>query len=102
LLAALRVPERLYSSPSSNIRRSIMLNRIKAACRRSLTIAWAYLVGVASAALMLLVEGAELIGAPEVKSQLATVLEPKTVAWIGLGVALVTLLARLRSLRGRP
>ncbi len=75
-----------------------MLSRLKAWCRHSLTIAWAYVVGLASALLAIVLQGAELLNSPDVKAQIAAVLDPHTVAWIGLGVAVVTALARLRSL----
>jgi hypothetical protein len=75
-----------------------MLSRLKTWCRHSLTIAWAYVVGLASALLAVVLQGAELLNSPELKAQIALVLDPHTVAWIGLGVAAVTALARLRSL----
>jgi hypothetical protein len=75
-----------------------MLSRIKAWCRHSLTIAWAYLVGLASALLSVVLLAAELLNSPELKAQVALALDPHTVAWIGLGVAVVTALARMRSL----
>lgn len=75
-----------------------MLSRIKAWCRHSLTIAWAYLVGLASTLLSIVLLAAELLNAPELKAQIALALDPHTVAWVGLAVAVVTALARLRSL----
>jgi preprotein translocase subunit Sec61beta len=75
-----------------------MFTKIKRWCWNSLTMAWAYLMALASFALAVLMLAAEALNAPEIKTSIAQALDPQTVAWIGLGVAVVTAIARLRSL----
>ena len=74
--------------------------RLKAFCLHSLTIAWSYLL----AGLGLLLQGvdatADAFGDPSLQEQLAQAIgDAKTVGRIMLGISVVTILARLRSLR---
>lgn len=74
--------------------------RLKASCLHSLTIAWGYLL----AAFGLLLQGADAtadaFGDPSLKEQLAQAIgDTRTVGRIMVGISVVTILARLRSLR---
>jgi hypothetical protein len=77
-----------------------MWARIKACCRHSLTVAWGYLLGVAGTVLQGTDTIADALGDPALRDQIsAAVGDAKTVGRILLGISVVTILARLRSLR---
>jgi hypothetical protein len=76
-----------------------MLDRLKIWCRRSLTIAWAYLLMAAGAAMEALPSLVDLIGAPEVGAAIKAVLPGEAVGFYTIAIALVTYAARMRSLR---
>jgi hypothetical protein len=77
-----------------------MWARIKVCCRHSLTIAWGYCLAVAGAVLQRTDAIADALGDPALRDQIsAAVGDAKTVGRILLGISIVTVLARLRSLR---
>jgi hypothetical protein len=77
-----------------------MWTRIKAWCLNSLTIAWSYLIAFAGAVLQAVDSVADALADPGLKEQItAAVGDPKTVGRILLFISVVTILARLRSLR---
>jgi len=77
-----------------------MWARIKACCLNSLTVAWGYCLAFAGAAMQSVDAFADVIGDPNFKDQLAAAVgDTKTVGRILLGVSIVTIIARLRSLR---
>jgi hypothetical protein len=66
--------------------------------RRSLTMAWAFLVGLAGSALALLPLLGDLLDAPGVKEAVQSLLHPDYVPYYIVAIALITALARLRTL----
>ena len=77
-----------------------MLVKAKAFCLNSLTIAWSYLLAVVGAVFQLLDALADAFGDPNLKDQLAAAIgDTKTFGRILLGISIITILARLRSLR---
>jgi hypothetical protein len=78
-----------------------MLDRIKAFCLNSLTIAWSYLLATAGAAMQAIDVVADAVGDPGVKDQISAAVggDPKVMGRILLAISLVTILARLRGLR---
>jgi hypothetical protein len=77
-----------------------MLARVKAFCLNSLTIAWGYFLAIAGAVMQAIDTVADAFGDPNIKDQVsAAVGDPKTVGRILLGISIVTIIARLRSLR---
>ena len=77
-----------------------MLARIKAICLHSATVAWSYCIAFAGAAMSLLDEMADALGDPSIKDQInAAIGDPTTTGRILLGISIVTIIARLRTLR---
>jgi len=77
-----------------------MLARIKAACLHSVTIAWSYCVAVAGALASIIDDLADALGDPGVKDQISAAIgDVKTTGRILLMISVVTIIARLRTLR---
>jgi hypothetical protein len=76
-----------------------MLDTIKSFCRRSLTIAWAYVLAAAGVLMQALPSVLDLLGAPEVSEAIKAVLPGPAVSVYTIGIAVVTYAARMRSLR---
>ena len=77
-----------------------MWEKIKAFCLNSLTIAWGYVVAFAGLLLQGLDSVADALGDPNLKDQISAAIgDTKTVGRILLGVSVLTIVARLRSLR---
>lgn len=77
-----------------------MLQKIKKVCLNSLTIAWSYCLALAGAALQIIDHVADPLSDPELKNQIGIAVgNPRAAGWILLGISLVTIMARLRSLR---
>jgi hypothetical protein len=77
-----------------------MLHTIKKACLHSLTIAWGYCLAAAGAALQAFDYLVDPLGDPEFRSQVALAVgDPRTAGRILLGISVITILVRLRSLR---
>lgn len=77
-----------------------MWSRIKAFCLNSLTVAWGYCLACAGTMMQCIDTLADVAGDPNFKDQLsAAVGDPTTVGRILLGVSIVTIMVRLRSLR---
>jgi hypothetical protein len=77
-----------------------MWTRIKACCLNSLTIAWSYLVAFTGAVLQAVDSVADALGDPGLREQItAAIGDPKTVGRVLLCISVVTIIARLRSLR---
>ncbi len=74
--------------------------KFKALCLHSLTVAWSYLLACVGAMFQGIDAIADALGDPNLKDQItAAIGDTKTVGRILLGVAVVTMIARLRSLR---
>ena len=77
-----------------------MLARVKAFCLHSLTIAWGYALAIAGAVMSAIDNIGDALGDPSLKDQIsAAVGDAKTAGRILLGISVVTILARLRSLK---
>jgi hypothetical protein len=77
-----------------------MFARIKAFCLHSLTIAWGYILAIVAAMMSVIDNIGEALGDPNLKDQISTAIgDAKTAGRILLGISVITILARLRSLR---
>lgn len=70
--------------------------KVLAAGRDSLTIVWLRFVGFVGAGIDLLVQGADLINAPQVSAAISSYGNPKIVAGVLIGVAVIGEWARRR------
>jgi hypothetical protein len=79
-----------------------MWGRIKAFCLHSLTIAWSYCLAIAGAAMQGLDSIADALGDPNLKDQIsASIGDARMAGRVLLGISVVTMIVRLRSLRKR-
>lgn len=77
-----------------------MFARIRAVCLHSLTIAWSYCVALFGAAISAADQVADALGDPGLKDQIsAAVGDARTTGRILLVISVVTIIARLRTLR---
>jgi hypothetical protein len=77
-----------------------MFAKVKTFCLNSLTIAWGYLLAIAGTIMQAIDMVADALGDPDIKDQVSAAIgDPKTVGRILLGISIVTIIARLRSLR---
>jgi hypothetical protein len=77
-----------------------MWARIKACCLNSLTVAWGYCLAFAGASMQLIDTLSDLLGDPTFKDQLSVAIgDARAVGRILLGISVITIIARLRSLR---
>jgi hypothetical protein len=77
-----------------------MWAHIKGWCLHSLTVAWGYCLAVAGAVMQAIDAAADALGDPGLKDQISAAIgDAKTVGRILLGISVVTIIARLRSLR---
>lgn len=77
-----------------------MLTKIKAFCLNSLTIAWGYFLAFLGLMLQLVDAAGDVLGDPAIKDQVsAAVGDPTWVGRVLLAISIVTLAARLRSIR---
>ena len=76
-----------------------MWEKIKVACMRSLTIAWGYVMALASALLSAVDLVGQALGDPTLKDQISAAIgDPATAARILAVCSIITILARLRGL----
>jgi hypothetical protein len=77
-----------------------MWTRIKACCLNSLTIAWGYCLALAGAMMQAVDTIADALGDPALRDQISAAIgDARMVGRILLGISVLTILARLRSLR---
>jgi hypothetical protein len=77
-----------------------MWARIKTCCLHSLTMAWGYCLAFVGAVMQVIDSIADALGDPSLRDQIsAAVGDARTVGRILLGVSIVTIIARLRSIR---
>jgi len=77
-----------------------MLARIKAVCLHSVTIAWSYCIAVTGALASIVDDLADALGDPGVKDQISAAIgDAKATGRILLLISVVTIIARLRTLR---
>lgn len=75
-------------------------DQIKNFCLRSLTIAWGYVLALSGALMTMFDAIADAIGDPSLKDQItAAIGDPKLTGRILLGISVITILARLRSIK---
>jgi hypothetical protein len=77
-----------------------MFTKAKTLCLHSLTIAWGYCVAFAGAAMSFVDSIGDALGDPNLKDQISAAIgDAKVAGRILLGISIITILARLRSLR---
>jgi hypothetical protein len=77
-----------------------MWEKLKAFCLHSLTVAWSYCLAAGGAALQAIDTVSDALGDPSLKDQIAAAIgDPRVTGRIMLVISVVTLLARLRSLK---
>jgi len=77
-----------------------MWARIKACCLNSLTIAWSYCLALAGAAMQGIDSIADALGDPNLKDQIsASIGDARVTGRVLLAISVITIVARLRSLR---
>jgi hypothetical protein len=77
-----------------------MLSKLKAYCLHSLTIAWGYLLAVVGAVMSIVDNIGDALGDPGLKDQISAAIgDAKTAGRVLLGISVITILARLRSLK---
>jgi hypothetical protein len=77
-----------------------MWMRIKSCCLHSLTVAWGYCLAVTGTLMQTIDTIAESLGDPSLRDQISAAIgDTKTVGRILLVVSIVTIIARLRSIR---
>ena len=76
------------------------MSHIKTCCLNSLTVAWGYCLAIAGAAMQGIDTIADALGDPTLRDQISAAIgDARTVGRILLGVSVITIIARLRSLR---
>ena len=77
-----------------------MWTKMKAFSLNSLTIAWSYVLALTGAALQAIDSAGDALGDPGIKDQLSAAIgDPKTTGRILLVISVITMIARLRSVR---
>jgi hypothetical protein len=80
-----------------------MFTKVKAFCLNSLTIAWGYLLAFAGAVMQGLDSSADALGDPGLKDQISAAIgDTQTTGRVLLGISIVTIIVRLRSIRKGP
>lgn len=76
-----------------------MIRKIKALCLHSATIAWSYMLLAVGSILQLIDAAGDALGDPAIKDQIsAAVGDARTVGRILLGISIVNIIARIRSI----
>jgi hypothetical protein len=77
-----------------------MFSKIKAFCLHSLTIAWGYLLAIAGGVMSVIDNVGDALGDPNLKDQISAAIGDARIAGrVLLGISIITILARLRSLK---
>jgi len=77
-----------------------MFAKLKAACLHSLTIAWGYVLAIVGAVMSIVDNIGDAFGDPGLKDQISAAIgDVKTAGRVLLGISIITILARLRSLK---
>jgi hypothetical protein len=80
-----------------------MFTKVKAFCLNSLTIAWGYFLAFAGAVMQGLDSIADALGDPNLKDQISAAIgDTQTTGRVLLGISMVTIIVRLRSIRKVP
>jgi len=77
-----------------------MLGKLKAICLHSLTVAWGYILAITGLAMAAIDNIGDALGDPNLRDQISNAIgDTRVTARILLGISIITILARLRSLR---
>jgi hypothetical protein len=77
-----------------------MIGRIKTFCLHSLTIAWGYVLVIAGSTMAFIDNIGDALGDPTLRDQLSAAIgDARTTGRILLGISVITIMARLRSLK---
>lgn len=77
-----------------------MLAKLKAACFNSVTVAWSYVLAAGGLVLQLIDAFGDIAGDPNIKDQLSVAIgDAKIVGRILLGISIVNIIARARTLK---
>lgn len=77
-----------------------MCARIKALCLHSLTVAWGYILAIVGSAMSMLDSIGDALGDPGLKDQISAAIGDTRISGrILLGISIITILVRLRSLK---
>ena len=77
-----------------------MFGRLKTLCLHSLTVAWGYVLAVAGGLISIIDNVVDALGDPGLKDQISAAIgDTRTAGRVLLGISVVTILVRLRSLR---
>lgn len=77
-----------------------MFARVKAFCLHSLTVAWGYVLALVGGAMSVVDTVGDALGDPNLKDQISAAIGDARIAGrVLLGISVITILARLRSLR---
>ena len=80
-----------------------MIEKIKAFCLKSATVAWSYVLAIFGAIMQAADSIADALGDPNLKDQISSAIgDAKTVGRILLGISVINIIVRLRSLRKQP
>lgn len=77
-----------------------MIGKVKTFCLHSLTIAWGYVLAIAGGAMAFVDSIGDALGDPTLRDQLgAAIGDARTTGRVLLGISVITILVRLRSLK---
>ena len=77
-----------------------MFSRIRAACLNSLTVAWGYVLALAGILISMVDNISEALGDPGLRDQISAAIgDAKTTGRVLLGISIITILVRLRSIK---
>ena len=77
-----------------------MLTKLKTFCLNSLTIAWGYLLALIGVILQLVDAAGDVLGDPTIKDQVSAAIgDPTSAGRVLLVISIITVAARLRSIR---
>jgi len=77
-----------------------MFGRLKAICLHSLTIAWGYVLAITGGVMAAIDNIGDALGDPNLKDQINNAIgDTRMAGRVLLGISIITILARLRSLR---
>lgn len=77
-----------------------MLGKLKAICLHSLTVAWGYILAITGVAMTVIDNIGDALGDPNLRDQINNAIGDARVAGrVLLGISIITILARSRSLR---
>jgi hypothetical protein len=77
-----------------------MLARLKTVCLHSLTVGWGYVLAITGGVMTAIDNVGDALGDPNLRDQINNAIgDTKTAGRILLGISLITILARLRSIR---